>query len=296
MDTTNDETPRPPDAQPLGFWLRTVDGLLARRFAQALKADGLERRDGMLLNALSGEVAAPWLAERLARGGKRMRALAERGWVARDEDGAWTLTEEGRAATQRLSSTVDDLRAQVAGAVSPEDFATTLACLEAIARELGWDETQPGRPPRGFGRDRRHVRGFGPGFRHDFEPGFRHVRGFEPGFGPGLRHGFGPRFRHDSGPARGFGPGFRHGGHAPGHGDFDLGHGFGPGWGHDAEHCAGHGHGARHHHGAHHDRGAHDGGGPHAYERGFDAGFARGREAAASGTAVSGTAAPGTAA
>ena len=89
------------------------------------------------------------------------------------------LTDEGRAAKERLGAIVEGIRSRVAGAVTPDDFATTLASLEAIARELGWDENA--RMPRaGFGR------GFRPGF--GFDPGFRPGWGFGPGSGFGPRH------------------------------------------------------------------------------------------------------------
>ncbi len=56
--------------------------------------------------------------------------------------------------------------------VSDEDYATTMATLEKMARNLGWsDEQRPFGPGRGFGRGHRHpggLRGFGP--RH---PGHR---------------------------------------------------------------------------------------------------------------------------
>lgn len=61
--------------------------------------------------------------------------------------------------------------------ISDEDYATTMATLETMARNLGWsddDEAEFG--PRG-GR-----RGFGP----QFGPGFG--RGFGPGFGPHRGH------------------------------------------------------------------------------------------------------------
>lgn len=52
--------------------------------------------------------------------------------------------------------------------ISDEDYATTMATLEKMARNLGWDESQPHDHPRsrGFGRGHRHpgmMRGFGPG-------------------------------------------------------------------------------------------------------------------------------------
>lgn len=207
--------------RPFGYWLRAADHLLARELETAFQAEGITRREGRLLRLLAGDVVSPELSERLQRhGGKKLRGLVERGWVA-ETDGTWTPTDEGRAVAARLDASVDGVRARVSSAVSDEDLATTLASLEAIARELGWNPDE--RMPRGAGRH-----GFGPG-RRGFGPG----HGFGPGFGPG--HGFGPG-------AHSFGP--RHG------------HGFGR----DAD--GGHGHG-----------------GERAYERGFDAGFARGREA-----------------
>ena len=233
----NTENPSP-SPRPLGFWLRVVDGLLTREFAASLDDADVSRRDWMLLNAVDGSVDAPWLAERLARKSGRVRRLADRGWIVQT-DGTWTLTDEGRAEKERLAGLVDGLRERVTGAVSPEGYATTMASLEAIARELGWDETaHAGRGRHGFGG------GFGPGFRPGFGPGFR-------GFGRGERDGgFGPGF----GGERGFGHGHR---------------GFGPGFGP--------GHDRGQYRGEHRSRGEH---GEHAYERGFTAGFERGRAAA----------------
>ena len=251
----------PTDRRPLGYWLRTVDGLITREFAAAFDGADIDRRDWMLLNALSGDVETPAFSERFVRKGKRLRNLAERGWVEEQGDGTWALTDEGRAAKEQLGEIVDGIRSRVAGAVSPEDYATTMASLEAIAGELGWEEGQR-MPRRGFGRD------FGAGFR--------------PGFGPGFRGGFAPGFR--GGP--GFGPAFRPG-FGPGHDEAHEGHGS-----RGAHHCdphhehgshehGSHGHGA-HHHGQHGGRGHGERSGrsdQRAYERGFDAGFSRGRTA-----------------
>lgn len=284
-DVAPDEGGTPTDRRPLGYWLRAVDGLITREFAAALADEGVTRRDWMLLNALSGDVDAPDLADRLARRGKRLRGLAERGWAV-EIDGRWTLTDEGRAARTRLGDLVQSVRAKVAGAVSPDAFATTTASLEAIARELGWDESA--RPPRG-------RRGHGPRFGAGFRPGFGPVP-----FGPGgrfdafddehaawidaaARHGFG--VRHGFGPERGFGGR----------------DGFAP------EHECGHPHGDRHPHPhgrrrPHHGRHGHGEGGDgrgkdgvraeRAYERGFEAGFrAANRSADDRGTAASDSAA-----
>lgn len=232
----NDTTPRSAGERPLGYWLRTVDALLTKEFAALFADEGITRRDWMVLNALSGDIDAPGLAARLARKGKRLSALAERGWITPQGDGTWALTDEGRTAKERLAGLVGDLRSRVAGAVPPEDYATMVASLEAIARELGWDEQTWAEGGRGFGRGRRGRRarfgGFGPGSGRGFGPGFRH--GLPPAFGPGHAHGW-----HENG---------CHGAHAHAH-----------------------------EHGAHaHRHGSHDA--EHAYERGFDAGYARGRE------------------
>lgn len=226
MENTPETTP----TRPLGYWLRAVDRLLAREFETAFEKDGASRRDWRLLNMLADDSGAPeWRARLERHGGKKLRTLVERGWVTHN-DGAWTLTDEGRAASARLADAAGDIRARVAAAVSPEDFATTLASLEAIAVELGWnpDERLP-RGPRG-------KRGFGPGRRG-------HVRA---GFGPGFRAGFGPGHHRGFGPAHlGDGP-CADGGHHP-----HPGHA-----GRPSEHRT---------------RGTEG-----AYERGFDAGFARG--------------------
>jgi len=45
--------------------------------------------------------------------------------------------------------------------ISDEDYATTMATLEAMARNLGWDESQAGDEARGHGG--HHGRGHGHG-------------------------------------------------------------------------------------------------------------------------------------
>ncbi|MFB7892100.1 hypothetical protein ACFC1I_07875 [Microbacterium sp. NPDC056044] len=291
IDDNEENETRPTDKKPLGYWLRAVDGLLTREFATALEAEGITRRDWMLLNVLSGDVDAPELRERLARKGKRLRGIEERGWAEEQGDGTWVLTDLGRAEKERIGAIVDGIRARVVAAVGDDEAYTALTgSLEAIARELGWDENAAGRE-RGFG-------GFGrPGFGPGFGPGFR--GGFGPGFGPGLggrprpfdpdvhggygrnRHrGFAPgrpghpAERFDE-PLRGYGDEGCHGHHAhAGHSHHDH-----EGNGHPhGDHGHGWSHGDHRHHG-HHGRGGRRT--QQAYERGFDAGFSRGREAGA---------------
>ena len=150
--------------RPLGYWLRAVDALISREFAAAFDGADISRGDWMLLAELSGEPVAPPRSGPPRHAGKRLRRLADRGWVDRSEAGTWLLTDEGRAAHERLAAMVEGIRSRVAGAVSPADFATTLASLEAIARELGGDERMS--HVGEFGRGRRfgpRGRRFGPG-------------------------------------------------------------------------------------------------------------------------------------
>jgi len=137
----------PTDRRPLGFWLRAVDALISREFDTAFADEGVTRRDWMLLNALARTVDAPESGQWLARKGKHLRGLEKRGWADETGDGTWVLTDEGRAALERLGGVVDGIRRRIADTVAPEDFATTLASLESIARELGWDESTA--PTRG---------------------------------------------------------------------------------------------------------------------------------------------------
>jgi hypothetical protein len=193
-NNTNSNTSIPTSPRPLGFWLRVIDRRLDVAMRELFAADGLTRRDWRRLNLVAGTVSDPRLSAKLAARPERVQPLVERGWVD-GEPGAWRLTEAGEAARASLHEQVSSLRAKVAGAVSPEDFATTLASLEAIARELGWSEDE--RMPRG--RRRGFGRGFGP--HHHGGEGFGH-RHHGEGFGPhhhgeGFGHRRGERHDHE---------------------------------------------------------------------------------------------------
>lgn len=218
MQNTTDTTKE----RPLGYWLRAADRLITDEFAAAFESEGITRREWMIINVLDGTFNAPELTDRIQRGGKRLRRLVERGWIV-DADGTWSLTDDGRAAKARLGESVAAIRAKVAGAVTPEDFATTLASLESIARTLGGDESV--RMPRG------HRHAHGRPHRHDGDDAFgdRDHRGHgrrghghhghpQPG-DHGCRHGHGVHSAPHHGPddagerafARGFDAGFARG-------------------------------------------------------------------------------------
>lgn len=301
-------TSTPLNPRSLAHRLITVGHALHHRLFAQLRASGIHPKTVLLLSAVDGRIDAPWITARLARGGKRIDALVEKGWITRGDEG-WALTDEGRAALDRADAT----RAALLAEVPTEELERLMTALDAVSAALGLDEDDddsrlpvgPAAPGAG--------RGFGP---------------FGRGFGPGMR-GFGPRFGADPHPfgtrehGDRDGRGFAHGDRGFAHGDrrFASGeagqgahgrHGFAHG---EADHeDAGHGHpGApdRTEHdraardraardrgcdprrgGSGHERGHHRGhrrddrrSAQRAYERGFDAGFRRGRDASASGDA-----------
>jgi hypothetical protein len=97
----------------------------------------------------------------------------------------------------------DALSARLAGAVDEDDLEVLRRSLDAIARELGWDASQP-MPERP-----RHHRGFGP--RHMPAPGEPHRFG-EFGRGDHLHHA--DDADHDACGHRGHGRGPGHRRHA----------------------------------------------------------------------------------
>jgi hypothetical protein len=259
-------TSTPLDPRSLAHRLTTVGHALHHRLFAQMRDGDLHPKTVLVLRAIDGRIDAPWITDRLARGGKRLTALTDRGWIERTDDG-WALTAEGRAVLDR----VDADRATILDDVAAEELERLVAALDAVSAALGIDETE--RHGSGPG-----MRGRGPG-AHGFGPGFGPGAGFGSfgrGFGPGMRPGFGPD-------ARGFGPSWR------GRRDADTdahadAHGGAEHHGRHGEHD-GHGRagdsrrGGHAHHRGHDDRRS----AQRAYERGFDAGFSRGRESSASG-------------
>lgn len=231
--STESSSPRP-----IEFWVREIAARLVEARFAALEGADISPREARALRALASE--NPDLIARVR--GKALRRLTERGWVSQSDAAAsdteaqptWQLTDAGRAAADQLVDARARTHKLVAEAASAEDAAVTAATLEAIARALGWDESQPAR--RGpFGR------GFGPGFGPGLGRGVR----------PHLGREFGGEFGHRHHGGHG-GAGHHHGGHGHHHG----GHGH-------------HGHGHGHGHGHRRDDAV-----ERAFERGFAAGFA----------------------
>lgn len=155
------ETPTP-GGRPLGFWLKVVDRRIAAEIDAILADQGVTRRDWRRLNLVAGEVRDERMAARLDAHPHKLDDLVELGWVS-GEPGAWVLTATGRETLDALTARVQAVRDRVRSSVSDDDYAATVASLEAIARELGWDGSMPEPDVR---RGRRGPRSGGrPGMR-----------------------------------------------------------------------------------------------------------------------------------
>ncbi|MDX2377971.1 hypothetical protein M4I32_14320 [Microbacterium sp. LRZ72] len=193
MHDFDDITPSPPGvaeqpsgSRPLGSSLRLAARRLARETETAFATEGASLPEAKLLLALSRDPDRdePDGTGRISRGRRhpgRLRTLTDRSLI-RDEGDRLALTDEGRALAARLAAAADSIQTRLAGAVTPEAWATTMASLETIARELGDDDARAARP-RWHGR--RHPRGeHHPRDMHGRGEGGHHARGHG-----GRRHG-----------------------------------------------------------------------------------------------------------
>jgi DNA-binding MarR family transcriptional regulator len=137
------DTPRP-----IGYWLKLVDRLIDEQFASTLEEHGVTRRQWQLLNVLDREPAtveqldaavAPFLSAGDTESAvEHLTELIDSAWVDATPTG-YELTDRGRAAFERLTAVVATQRTVVAEGVSPDEYSQTVAVLERMARNLGWD-------------------------------------------------------------------------------------------------------------------------------------------------------------
>ncbi|WP_353808006.1 hypothetical protein [Agromyces sp. SYSU T00194] len=145
-------TPGPEDRRPLGYWLTELDHRLRAAVDAALAEEGVDHREWRALHGI-------------ARGGDAPRtpgALRARGWVIDGEDGVPALTDAGRRAHDRLLERVTGVRTRLVDAVGADAFGSTVATLEALARELGWEPGEQAPRSRGPRGGRAHHGRGGP--------------------------------------------------------------------------------------------------------------------------------------
>ncbi len=155
------------DQRPIGYWLKLVDRLIDGAFEGSLDEHGVTRRQWQLLNVLGSgpasaeeldaavapftaasvsapQVVAPEAAPDVADppGSSiegELAELIESDWVTESPSG-YVLTPRGQQSFERLSVVVDAFRTSMSDGVGEAEYATTVATLERMARNLGWSD------------------------------------------------------------------------------------------------------------------------------------------------------------
>lgn len=131
----------------LAYWLALVDRLVEERFSAALEEHGVTRTQWRILGALSeGGATAEQIDAALSdmppgaddeTPAEELDELIESEWVV--ADGAFALSDRGRAAYERLDEVVVELRVSLIEGVGEEEQRATADVLERMARNLGWN-------------------------------------------------------------------------------------------------------------------------------------------------------------
>lgn len=139
-----DPDPYPRD-QPIGWWIKHLDGLLTVSFERLLEREGLGGPHWRALNAVAGGAGTTEQVEalfsRLGVGAPvdartAVTQLVTAGWLGA-AGGRLTLTETGAAGRDRLMRAQRDQRERLTHGVSPEQYRLTVDTLRRMARNLG---------------------------------------------------------------------------------------------------------------------------------------------------------------
>jgi hypothetical protein len=131
--------------RPIGFWLKLVDRLIDERFESVLEEHGVTRRQWQLLNVLQRGPAtleeldaavAPFLDDDGESSADHLEELVGSGWVTP----GYAITEAGATAMEGLGHAVGEMRDAMTDGITEDDYSTTLAVLERMARNLGWSD------------------------------------------------------------------------------------------------------------------------------------------------------------
>ena len=167
----------PTDRRPLGYWLAAIEGPLRETMRGAFATFGVTRREWRTLTTLhEGPASAAEVKATLPqRNGHRpaeperhihpdrphrerrtidqlLDGFVERGWASLDR-GSYALTAEGERIHDAVLANVQKVRMDVTAGIPDADYVTTMATLECIAKNVGWDPAKgPMRRGRGRGR------------------------------------------------------------------------------------------------------------------------------------------------
>ena len=162
----------PTGKRPLGYWLAAIEGPLRENMRGVFATFGVTRREWRTLTTLhegpasAAEVEASLPPRRGHRPGGPERPTAAprtieqlldgfvaRGWANLDR-GSYALTAEGERIHDAVLTNVQTVRASVTAGIPDADYVTTMATLERIAANVGWD---PAKGPVRHGRGRGHA-------------------------------------------------------------------------------------------------------------------------------------------
>ncbi|HZE39069.1 MAG TPA: hypothetical protein VE172_09695 [Stackebrandtia sp.] len=131
--------------KPMGYWLKHIDRGLENNFAALLETEGLNRRRWQILNTVATDAVdadaldaalRPFLTEAEPTVRPQLDALVAQGWIALGDNDSLTLTDDGRAAYERVNARVQRLRAEVIDGLSPEDYRALVEMLRRIASNV----------------------------------------------------------------------------------------------------------------------------------------------------------------
>ncbi len=135
----------PPEARPIGYWVKLLDRLIDRSFDETLGGEGLTRRHWQVLNVMRAAptdqdgidaAVAPFLDGPEASTGHVVAELVGRDWVSRTGE-VLSLTDTGRLALADLHETVSANRARIAEGLSEDEYVTTVRTLARMCHNLG---------------------------------------------------------------------------------------------------------------------------------------------------------------
>ena len=131
--------------KPIGYWLKHLDRLIESAFDRSLAEHELSRRHWQILNTLENTAAdeqdlAAALRPFWGEGGITLDEvtgeLVRRGWIARGNDGRYTLTPHGAAAHAAAAERTRAIRRLTLDGLTEPEYHTTVRVLRRMAENL----------------------------------------------------------------------------------------------------------------------------------------------------------------
>jgi DNA-binding MarR family transcriptional regulator len=134
-----------PERRPIGYWLKHLDGLIERAFEGALGAAGLTRRHWQVLNTIASESATsgavakalqPFVGDDVSAINSIVHDLVGRGWVRKQADGRYAISDKGRAAHATAMNRVAETRNLLRQGITDDEYITLVRILQRMASNL----------------------------------------------------------------------------------------------------------------------------------------------------------------